>query len=46
MFFYIIIVLLIISVLMAFWSLFKQNKLEGIKEVKKELKRKRVIFYK
>lgn len=46
MFFFIIIALLIISVLMAFWSLSKQNKLEEIKGVKKALKRKRVIFYK
>lgn len=36
--------ILIVSVLMALWSLKKQKKIEEVKVVKKELKKGRVIF--
>lgn len=46
MFLLIVIFLLILSVLMAFGSLSKQNKLDEISQVKKSLRQRRVIFYK
>jgi hypothetical protein len=44
MIFGVIIGLGIVSVLLALWSLWKQTKLEEVKKVKRELKKKRVIF--
>jgi len=46
MFWTIIILLAIISILWALWSLRKQTKLDELQGVKKELKKKRVIFQK
>lgn len=44
MLFQIIAIIVLVSILLAFWSLEKQKKLEEIKGVKKELNRGRVIY--
>ena len=41
---FVVIVIFIISVGLALWSLRQQNKLEEIRKIKKELKNSRVIY--
>lgn len=44
MFILIIIGIAALSFLMSLWSLKKQNRMDEVRKIKKELKRKRVIF--
>lgn len=44
MFALIIIGIAALSVLMALWSLQRQNKMEEVHKIKKELRRKKIIF--
>jgi hypothetical protein len=44
MLYLILFILLILSILLAFWSLSKQKKLKEMEFVTKELKKKRVIY--
>ena len=46
MLFLVIISIAILSILLALFSLWKQNKLGEVMRVKKQLKSKKVIFYK
>jgi|GEM_PF-2504966 len=41
----VILIIAVISVCLAFFSLWRQGKIEHVKKVKKELHRKKVIFY-
>lgn len=41
-----IVIIMIISVGMAFWSLRQQNKLEEVSRVKKKLMKSKVIYHK
>jgi len=43
--FSVIIIIAVISVCLAFFSLWRQGKIDHVKKVKKELNRKKVIFY-
>jgi hypothetical protein len=45
MFIVIIILIAVLSVLLSFFSLWQQGKTEEISHIKKELKKKKVIFY-
>lgn len=45
MFVFVIIFLLLVSVLMALWSLRKQGRLDEVHSAKKELNRGKVIFH-
>ena len=45
MFIFVIISIAVLSVLMALWSLWRQGRVKEIGRVKKEIKKKRVIFY-
>jgi hypothetical protein len=44
MIYYIIVFLLLISILLALWSLKRQGELQELKTVKKDLKKSRIIF--
>jgi len=46
MFIFVIIFIAVLSVLLAVRSLKRQGKVEEIKNVKKELKRKKIIYHK
>lgn len=42
---WVIVIIAVISILLALFSLWRQNKLGEVKRAKKELKRQKVIFY-
>ena len=42
---FVVVIIMFISVVLAFWSLKQQNKLDEIAKAKKKLLRSRVIFH-